>query len=265
MNTKITFLTSIILLLFSTSINAAQLLVSPNRIIFDKKTKYSTAIISNPSDEKGRYRVTLVNKTMNEDGMIVDSQEPAEGEFFADNIIRYSPKSFELDPNQAQIIRIKPRGIGKLDDGEYRTHMKIELLPESNLQARQTENVEIKVLVNYGITIPLIVRKGQISSNLEIQDIEIDGEDCTQQKFNATLVRNGLASSYGNIEVFHQTSQGESNKVVNIKGIAIYTSIRSRRFSFDIKNNDKCLESGSLKVIYTDSSTNEKVTKIIIL
>lgn len=255
-------LTLILALFFTTSSNAAQLLVSPNRIVFDKKTRYSTVIISNPSNEKGYYRVTLLNKTMNKDGKIIDSKTPAPGELFADQIIRYSPKSFELEANQAQIIRIKPRGIGQLEDGEYRTHMKVELLPKSNLVKKATENVEIKVLVNYGITMPLIIRKGDIKSDLDIKDIKIDNANCTQPKFNATLIRNGLASSYGDIEVYHH-NQDKVSKIIDIKGIALYTSIKSRKISFDIKNDNQCITGGSLKVIYTEESTKEKITKII--
>lgn len=249
---------TLFLIFFSSNALANQILINPSRIVFEGKDRSGRVIISNPSDETARYKVTLVDKRMTIDGKIENVETLQENEKSANNLIRFSPKRFTLAPNQSRTIRIKVKNSNELPDGEYRSHLRVELLPESKLPENNTENVQIQIKVNYGVAIPLIVRKGDLNYSVAVDDLKLNQTNCKSPKLNIKLSREGTKSSHGDITIFHIDKDNNSKLIKHLKGIAMFYPNNKRKIKINLNNNDQCFEKGSqLKFIYSNHSKSK--------
>ena len=249
--------------LYATNLLANQILVTPSRLVFEDGTRSGRVIVSNPSDQSADYRVVLDNRKMTLDGKIELISEPETGQLFADRILRYSPKKFSLEPKTSRTIRIKVRNLAELPAGEYRSHLKMEVLPKAVLPDLNAQNVKIQIQVNYGISIPLIVRKGDLKFALEVTDYQFDNGDCSRPNLQIMLKRTGDRSSFGDVSVFFINQQGQQSLVKHLKGISVYTPNLQRQLNLDLNTEGRCLEAGQLKFIYSEHSASRDLPEII--
>ena len=138
-----------------------QLMVSPTRVVFEGNERSKQVNLINNGAETARYRISLVRRTMNSDGKIqaVDENEPG---MYADEMVRFSPRQVSLAPGQSQTVRLMLRKKAGTADGEYRSHMMFQSLPDStasdvnNLSSDRAKGLSIELIPVVGITIPVI-------------------------------------------------------------------------------------------------------------
>lgn len=126
------------LLYLPTSLVYADLMINPTRLVFEERTRSGRLELLNNGTEEVTYRISLVNRRMNEEGKFsaVDTKDKdfkAEpGEHFADNMLVFSPPQVTLTPGSSQIIRIAWHRPAELTDGEYRSHILFSQVPAAN-------------------------------------------------------------------------------------------------------------------------------------
>ncbi len=218
--------------LLATPANAAgDLLVAPTRIVLDGR-RGTEVILNNTGSEEATYRISLELRRMNDMGRLEDvAVEGAnDTEKAALAVIRYAPRRVTLPPNQPQSIRIGLQPMDTLPDGEYRAHMLFRAIPKAQpvTEAQDAGNgLKIQLIPIYGITIPIIVRKGKLESTAALANVQIatDNEGPTLQ---FDLTRKGARSVFGEI---HVTRPGVAEPLMVAKGIAIYPEVPSRQVS----------------------------------
>jgi len=174
------------------------LLIAPTRLVLDGR-RGGEVILSNTGNEPETYRVTLELRRMNENG---DLEPVAESDANATEkaalaMIRYAPRRVTLPPSQPQSIRISVRPGADLPDGEYRVHMSFAALPKvhpvADAPASQT-GISINLIPIYGIVMPIIVRKGELTVKAELANPHIvrgpKGDD-----FAVDMTRSGTESA----------------------------------------------------------------------
>ena len=92
------------------------------------------------------------------------------------------------------------------------------------------EGVSIALTPIYGVTIPIIVRQGNLSAKAVISDARID-KDAERDLFSFALARSGDRSTYGRVRVIRQ---GVEKPLIDARGIAVYTELTGRRVIFPI-------------------------------
>ena len=246
--------------LFSGSISPAiaqgDLLVAPTRVILDGK-RGTQVILNNIGAEETTYRISLEIKRMNADGRLedVDPAGTTEAEKAALNLVRYAPRRVTLPPNQPQSIRIGLNPADTLPDGEYRVHMLFRSIPKSTpvTQEAEPEGLKIQLVPLYGITIPVIVRKGNLSATAALANARLDrDEDGPVLAFDAT--RKGSQSVYGEFRV---SKPGQSKPVIVQKGIAIYPEIEKRKVELPLSEEEAAaIRGGEIVISYHDTPEN---------
>jgi len=148
------------------------MLITPQRLVFDDHKRTETFILANKSSTAKRYRISIINRAMEEDGHIVDATKPAAGENFADQYLRVAPRSVTIEPLQTQIVRVTPRLPGDAKDGEYRSHILFEEVAIPNTQSTEgtSKQAGITVHTKVGFALPVILRKGNPDAHITMEN-----------------------------------------------------------------------------------------------
>lgn len=236
---------------------AGDLLVAPTRILLDGP-RGTEVFLNNIGSETATYRISLELRRMTPDGDLdeVTDAEANAIELAAKEMIRYAPRRVVLPPNQPQAIRIQVRPPEGLADGEYRAHMLFRAIPEPKpaeaSPAEPATGLTFSITPIYGVTIPIIVRQGQLSSTAALANARIvRGEQGTAFAFD--LSHQGNRSTYGDIFV---RKAGVAEPLLVAKGIAIYPELQQRTVSLGIPPELAAQLSGQISVEFREPDAN---------
>jgi hypothetical protein len=238
------------------------LLVAPTRLELNGP-RGGEVILDNIGATTATYRVSIEFRRMAEDGDLVDV-DPAQAnatEKTAEQMIAYAPRRITLEPNQPQSIRVGVRPPPGLPDGEYRVHMLFRAIPDPRPAApvqTPVDGISIDLRPIYGVTIPVIVRIGQLAAQASISSPEVRTED-GRQSIAFELARAGNRSLYGDIEV---RKPGVAQPVAVAKGVAIYTELQRRTVVIPTAPDFKGSLSGPATIRYTER-TSEGPGKVL--
>lgn len=226
------------------------LLIAPTRLILDGR-RGGEVILSNIGTQEATYRVTLELRRMTPDGEIELVEDGAANltEQAALEMIRYAPRRVILPPGEPQAIRISARAGAELPDGEYRVHMSFAALPKVQPVAPPADNApaqgfSVRIIPVYGITMPIIVRKGQleVTGGLANPRLEQTAEGTT---FAVDISRSGQASLYGDLLVYRN---GSDEPVFTARGLGVYPEIDLRHAAFRVSPEQAAAMRGQVRV-----------------
>lgn len=246
------------LLLCTGSTAWADLLVYPTRLVFEGTTRAAQLDLINNGKEAATYRVLLVNKRMTETGGFEDVKTPGPGEQFADTMLRYSPRQVVLAPGAAQSVRLSLRKPADLVEGEYRSHLHFERVPDAGASpapgaaAAGQLGVQLQVLV--GVTIPVIVRHGATRASVTLSDPQLHRATNGQPAaLSFVLHRKGNRSVYGDLSASFTPQGGAEQQVGKAGGVAVYTPNPLRRARLEVKPPaGMSLAGGTLRLTYRE-------------
>ena len=242
---------------FTTPAQAAgDLLVAPTRIVLDGK-RGTEVILNNIGSEPATYRISLELRRMTSEGRLeeVVPEQANAIEQAAKSMIRYAPRRVTLPPNQPQAIRLGIRPPQDLPDGEYRAHLLFRAIPKTTAVTEQTNpetGFRIALTPVYGVTIPVIVREGNLEATAGISNARLE-KDERGQAFAFDLSRKGNRSTYGEIRVM---KPGESEPVLLARGIAVYSEIDSRKVALPIPPEIAAKLKGPISIEYYEPANS---------
>lgn len=246
-------------LLASAPVSAqGDLLIAPTRVIIDNRGS-AQVILSNIGDKEATYRIGIELRRMTAEGTLeaVEKEAANEREKAAMEMIRYAPRRVVLPPGQPQAVRISARPAPELPDGEYRVHMSFSGLPDVTPvtevdEAAEAGRLAIRLTPIYGITIPLIIRKGVMEAVAAISNPRVDvGPNGPVLKLD--MARSGTGSTFGEIRVVRP---GDSDPVFLARGIAIYPEIGERSLALSISVEQAAALKGPLRFEYRELPEN---------
>jgi hypothetical protein len=235
---------------------AGDLLVAPTRVILDG-SRGTEVVLNNVGAEPATYRISLEIKRMTPEGGLeeIDEAKMTPAERAALDMIAFSPRRVTLPPNQPQVIRVGVRLPEGLAPGEYRAHMLFRAVPDAapapaagDPSKPAPTGVSIALTPIYGITIPIIVRVGDLGASATIGNAWV-GETKDGPAFEFDLTRTGNRSVYGDIEV---TRPGLPEPLLLARGIAVYPEIGARKVSLRVPPELAAQLKGPVQIRYTE-------------
>ena len=233
---------------------AGDLLVAPTRVILDG-SRGTEVVLNNIGAEPATYRISLEIKRMTAEGGLDEIAEEDAGpaERTALDMIAFSPRRVTLPPNQPQVVRVGVRVPEGTAPGEYRAHMLFRAVPDATAAATGDakpagEGVSIALTPIYGITIPVIVRVGDLGAEAAIGEAWVS-ETRDGPAFNFDLARSGNRSVYGDIEV---TRPGVAEPLLVARGIAVYPEVGARKVSLRVPGELAAKLKGPVRIRYTE-------------
>lgn len=213
----------------------ADLMLFPTRIVFDKNLRAAQVELINNGSKPASYRISLVNRRMTEAGNLESADTPLDGERFADSMLRYSPRQVTLQPGTAQTVRIMLRKPADLAEGEYRSHLLFDKLPDAegstSVESQAGGGSQLGVVINalVGASMPLIVRHGNLDASVKLAGLALQKDAARRPVLTMRLEREGSASVYGDLSVTFTPRGGKPQDLAQLSGVAVYTPNRMRQ------------------------------------
>ncbi len=256
---------------------AHALMVSPGYLLFEGKDKNDKITVTNTGPTAKEYKISFVNYSQNKDGTFTTVTQESANNKFAEPLLFFGPKRLNLKPGESQTIRIQSQHYKpKYVSGEYRSHLLIQE-QEPTLAVGQKKNesgeaVSFKIKALYGVTIPVVVRKGNLAASTQMVSVkykEIVKNNAKVPGVFVSLKRTGSQSDRGDIIIYD--GDKEVGKLVNI---STYLTITDREVFVPLVEVVKQKDSGTplfqsklkgktLRVVYTSKTDygNRSVTE----
>ena len=235
------------------SAGVGDLLVAPTRLVLNGG-RGTEIILKNIGSATATYRVSAELRRMMPDGTLVEVKDPSADEKAAQDMIVFAPRKVTLPPNSPQAVRVSARAPQGLPDGEYRVHLLFRAIPEPTPVTAPAEShgLAFKLIPVYGVTIPVIVRLGNLEAKAGIADVahvETGGRNLITMQ----LSRDGSRSTYGEIRVM---KPGVKEPLAQLKGVAVYKELTTRKVSVPIDAGYKGAVAGPVNVQYYEVTDN---------
>lgn len=242
MNTPPLFVRTALCLAMITSLGAvplaqAELMLNPTRVVLAANQRAAQVELINDGSEPASYRISIVNRRMSETGEFVTIDAPGPGELFAGSMLVYSPRQITLQPRTAQVVRLMVRRPEGLADGEYRSHLHFEKLPDPTEHANSVDsagknaaNIGVVLRTLIGASIPVIVRQGPAQASVTLTQLDLQpGAPNKLPQLSFRIERAGNSSVYGDLAAAFIPAGGTKRVLAKASGVAVYTPNASRR------------------------------------
>lgn len=238
------------------------LLVAPTRIVLDGR-RGTEILLNNIGDEPATYRISVEFRRMTPDGNLEDVTAPTPQEQAAADMVIFAPRRVTLAPHEPQSIRLAARPPQGLPDGEYRVHLLFRAIPPANpvapTPAEQPKGLQFQLTPIYGVTIPVIVRLGNLQVTAGISNVRLEKSD-GKPVVDLDLTRSGSRSTFGEVRVL---KAGVKDPIAIQKGVAVYTELATRHLSIPVDDAYKGEIAGPVTVQYVETyqDGNEKIAE----
>lgn len=237
------------------------LLITPRRVVFEGNKQIEEITLANTGQDTAYYSISFLQYYMSEDGSFEEITEPKPGQKFADPMLRYFPRSIELAPGESQVVRMQLRRLPNMEDGEYRSHLYFRAVPDERPlgeEAVQTDTTSIGIRLTpiFGISIPVIVRIGNLSASLSLSGLALEKTEDNRLVLKTVLNREGGISVYGDLTADYVAPGEKPVNVGLVRGIAVYTPNALRHFSLPL-NIPEGVDFNKGKLVVRFSSSNE--------
>ncbi len=237
------------------------LMVAPTRVVFEGRKRAEEISLTNTGTVTALYRIAFIQMRMKPDGSLEELAAKVPGEFYADELIRFSPRQVSLQPGESQVVRLQVRKPEDLAPGEYRSHMVFRAVPPADpvkpADEKPTEGITIKLTPIYGVSIPIVVRHGDTQATCTLADLRLDEGG---KALALRVERSGNRSVYGALRVYFLG--GDQRELLGeIKGVAVYRESASRPFRVPLapRKGGMPLKQGQLQVVFETLDTPSQV------
>lgn len=232
----------------------ANLTLSSFYVLFDANSPKRAQVVrlTNSSNSSKTYRISFINYKQKADGTYEEITEPVTGNPFASSYIGFSPHETTLAPAQTQTIRMALKPMAAAANGEYVSHLMIRELPDKTPSQLQddTGNLKIDIKALYGVTIPVIIDKGELHSSAVISAIS-SGVEKEKPYVTVRVKRTGNQFFWGNLIV----KKGEK-ELGRVNGFKIFMTTPERNIKIPL--SEKIVSGG--QVILEDVRSHETIS-----
>jgi len=233
------------------------LLVAPTRVVLNGR-RGTEIILNNIGDDVATYRITAELRRMTPEGKLVDVIDANAAEKTAQEMVLFAPRKVTLPPNQPQAIRLSARAPEGLPDGEYRVHMLFRAIPDPQpaTAPAKSEGVSFQLRPIYGVTIPIIVRLGNLEAKAALSNVRKVSEE-GKPAVALDISRSGSRSTFGEIRVL---KAGIDKPIGLAAGVAVYTEIGQRSVTVPIDPAYAANATGPVTIQYVETTDTGPVT-----
>ena len=249
----------VITLIAAQAFAQGDLLVTPKRVVFEGNTQREELSLVNMGKDTATYSVSFLQKNMKEDGSFVTIDKPSEVKMSAEPYLRIFPRTITLAPGEPQVIMIQCRRKPDMAAGEYRSHLYFRSekdykpLGSKNL-FKDTTLVSIELVAIYGISIPVIIRTGEVNVATSFTNLKLGVSQDTIPILEFTINRAGNCSTYGDLVVEYISGTNKPITVGNVRGVGVYTNIGYRNITLRLNQiKGVVFKTGNLRVRYTSA------------
>ncbi len=245
--------------------------IAPMRLDLTEPQPVSEIRVTNTSSIGRGYNVTAQNLIMTEEGV---TQRVDDFEYAAKRMLRFVPRSFDLQPGQTQIVRVMARIPKDVPDGEFHSHLEflenIKRRAELNQNASDDEaqRASIKAQLAYSAAIPVTISKGEVSTQLEMSNVAFAKNELGEPVLNLDILRSGNGQGDLYLDADYIAPDGVVTPAASRRTVYVYREIDVRKHSFVLNLlTDKGVPSSGqirVKLFNRDVSADEPVQEVLV-
>ena len=249
---SIAFLTFLCISPFAWAEQAGEgvLFIDPHRLVIKPDEKAGTLSVSNRSDKPHRYKLILVDQVMDEKGA---THRRDTFMYSAKKMVKFAPKSFVIQPEEEQTVRVAADRPAGLADGDYHSHLLFSEIPLDSIEAAASA-----VKKNfYGIAVPLVIQQGTLNGT-----VTFDKATADVHKHEMTVDVTRIGNTEVNV-VFSAEYMPAGKPPVTVlepQWISIYREADTVSHNFVLTHLPDEIKGGKL-VIYLDKNDGGKPLK----
>lgn len=239
---------------FGQATQAQDVMVSPGTIVFDGRTRGAELLVANTGDRISTYRLEPAYFIMREEGGLTEVTGPQPADSALD-MLRFSPRQFQLAPGASQIVRLAVRKPRTLAAGEYRVHLRVTNLGDLAERPTLTRSDGSFAVINFRVTraVRIIVRHGVAPGTASVQNLAAKRAANGGVEVSFDLQRSGQASARGRYVLFARDRRtGETVEKFLHRSVLIYKDLPARRVSHALPSA-KLSGNSELCVAYQDT------------
>jgi hypothetical protein len=245
------------------SVAQGDLLITPTRVIFEGRKQSESIFLVNVGTEKASYSISFINNYQTEEGAYKRAEPTNDDEMFADKYLRFYPRTVSLEPGESQTIKLQCRRTPEMKDGEYRSHLYFRseesYEPLGKTKRDSIETISVKLTPVYGISIPVIVRSGEVNVSASLGNFEMQTNQDATAILKLTINRAGNMSVIGNLSVEYIPEKGKAVEIGALKNLAVYPELNKRIVSIHLNQSASIdFKSGKLRITYGSLSDAKK-------
>ncbi|RZK47663.1 MAG: molecular chaperone [Pedobacter sp.] len=200
--------------------------------------------LANVGKDSATFMISFIQIRMKDDGTFEKITEPDSAQRFADKYIRFYPRTVTLAPNESQTVKMQITKASEMLPGEYRSHLYFRAVPTGKPLGEKEPAADSLISINivpvFGISMPVIIRVGETDAQIQLSELALR-ESANGPALDITFQRSGNMSVYGDVVVDHISSTGQSTRVGNVNGLAVYSPNPKRKFRLAL-NPDKKID-----------------------
>lgn len=239
----------------------------PTRISLTSERKSDTVLVVNHGTSPIRYRVSLVDKQMTQNGSLIDPVAPMANS--AKNYIRIAPKEITLSPGAWQKVKVLSTLPPTAATGEYRVHLALTPIkvPSAAKPASASNETQLKIQLEMqsAVTIPIFISHGRLSASSKISDIKLMNDE-NGSKLTYRLERTGTRTIRGNCTVFFTPEWGGKPVVVSeARSVPLYYPNASRIVTMPLNRALESMGSGTIEVRFAEAEAQGATASLKVL
>jgi len=222
----------------------ADMTITPTRVVFEDRDRFSEVTLINTSDKKKSYEVGWRFFKMVEDRMAYEEVEGSLTEFDVSKYIVFTPRRVTLAPGGKQKIRLALRRPAEVPAGEYRAHLEFRGLPDVEPpKEMEPGKASAMVKINVGYSIPVVFRAGEPDDGAVIENVSFKrNEQNGRLHALVKIVRTGAYGALGHLYIYN-----DKDEVIGEIGNAhIFPEVGTR--IFDVPLIDENLSGSNIRV-----------------
>jgi len=229
----------------------ADLMVSPTRAVLDERNRSTQITLLNTTSETRTYQIEWQELRQTEIGTYEAIEEPGPQFHIASPMLRHSPRRVTIAPGSYQRIRLRLRAPADLADGEYRSHLLMKRVANSDVQALNMTpgqnpqgspggKVSVQFHVNLSFSIPVIVRKGRPSNENAVTSVTMAEDDSRpgekKPSMMVQLSHKGVFSSFGSVLIYMQAQTDADVETIGMaNNVALFRETSSRNIAVPLQ------------------------------
>lgn len=225
------------------------LMISPGTLVLDSTRPGGTVIVGVTGNNSAVVEVSNAFFLQNTDGGL-SSVDPATSPRSAAAFIRAGPRRFTILPGQGTQLRVAVRPPAGLPQGEYRLHLRIELVRKLGARApdqeakSETKQVGINVPIRVALGARILYRHKVKPEGGRVETVTARTEGQTVV-VSFDIIRLGETSLLAKYQVIARYPSGAAKPIGPAGGISLYPEHDHRRFTMKL---DRSLLDGASQV-----------------
>ncbi len=256
-------LTIFTVLIVSATNLRANLLISPLQVTMEGRDRSNEIVLVNPSNDTNTYRISWTQLYQQEGngGYLDATEEQKEQNTDLSDFAIFSPRQITLKPNETQVVRVGVRRPADLTDGEYKSHLRFEIIPSLSVReetfnelGEKENSLGAQIYTSYSI--PIVYRSGSYDASFTIGEPSFSLNEKTSRVIvNVPITRTGIHGAVGQILVYYTPNGGERKLISQYGNASIFNEITTRNFK--INTTESQLNPGTLLIQYYKAEGNK--------